>query len=150
MLTPLQAGTIRAAARKRTAQRDLLGQPLRQVPAEPEFHLHVLVADVLQRWIMPGWRFTHIASGEYRTKATAGRLKAMGVVPGWPDFILLSPDGLAHFLELKRRGQKLSLDQRDFALYAHAHGYPFEWTDNFDVALAILKRWQAVRSGIHT
>ena len=46
--------------------------------------------------------------------------------------------------ELKRRGEKPSDDQEDFA----AAGYPCEWTDSFDVALAILKRWGALRTGI--
>ncbi len=120
----------------------------RKPPPAPEFHLQCLIADILRRWIAPGWRFTHIASGEYRSKATAGRLKRMGAVPGWPDFIFLSPVGLAHFLELKRRGRNLSDEQDDFAAYARAHGYAFEWADNFDKALAILKRWGAIRTGI--
>jgi hypothetical protein len=130
-------------------QRDLFTRRVRRPPPAPEFHLHILVADVLRRWIMPGWRFTHIASGEYRAKATAGRLKRMGVVPGWADLILLSPGALAHFLELKRRGEKLSEDQEDFADYCAAHGYPFVVTDDFRVALATLKQWGAVRGSVH-
>jgi hypothetical protein len=132
------------------APRDLLGRPLRKPPPAPEFNLQCMVADVLRRWVMPGWRFTHIASGELRSKATAGRLKRMGVIPGWPDFILLSPNALAHFLELKRRGRKLSDDQEDFAAFCLAAGYPCEWTDSFDVALAILKGWGALRMEIRT
>jgi hypothetical protein len=126
-------------------QINLFTRRVRKPPPAPEFSFHCLVADVLGRWLSPGWRFTHIASGEFRSKATAGRLKRMGVIPGWPDFILLSPGSLAHFLELKRRGRKLSDEQDDFAAYARAYGYPFEWTDNFDQALAILKRWGAIR-----
>jgi hypothetical protein len=103
---------------------------------------------VLDRWASPGWRFTHFPSGELRNKITAARLKRMGLKPGWPDFILLSPAALAHFLELKRRGRKLSDDQDDFADWCAAHGYPFEWTDNFDKALAILKHWGALRVSV--
>jgi hypothetical protein len=134
---------------RQAAPRDLLGRPLRRAPPAPEFNLQCLVADILRRWHTPGWRFTHIASGELRSKATAARLKRMGVIPGWPDFILLSPDALAHFLELKRRGRKLADDQEDFADYCAERGYPFEWTDNFNQALAILKRWGAVRGNVH-
>jgi hypothetical protein len=126
---------------------DLFRRRSRKPPPAPEFHLQCLVADILRRWLAPGWRFTHIASGEYRSKATAGRLKR---IPGWPDFILLSPGALAHFLELKRRGRGLTDEQDEFAAYARAHGYPFEWTDNFDKALAILKRWGAIRVAIAT
>ena len=35
---------------------------------------------------MPRWRYTHLPFGELRAPATTGRLKAMGVKPGWPDF----------------------------------------------------------------
>jgi hypothetical protein len=129
---------------------DLFRRRSRKPPPAPEFHLQCLVADILRRWLAPGWRFTHIASGEYRAKATAGRLKRMGVIPGWPDFILLSPSALAHFMELKRLGRGLSGEQGEFAAYAREHGYPFEWTDNFDKALAILKRWGAIRVAIAT
>jgi hypothetical protein len=129
-------------------QINLFTRRVRKPPPAPEFSFHGLVADLLGRWLSPGWRFTHIASGEFRSEATAGRLKRMGVIPGWPDFILLSPGALAHFLELKRRGRKLADDQEDFAEYAQAHGYPFEWTDNFDQALAILRRWGAIKTRI--
>jgi hypothetical protein len=141
----------------RAAQRDLLGRPLRKPPPAPEFHLHVLVADVLRRWAMPGWRWTHLPLGEERpsqiikgkrVSLAGARLKRMGVNPGWPDFIFLSPAALAHFLELKRRGEKLSDDQEDFESYCQAHGYPHAWTDSFDVALSILKAWGALRTGI--
>jgi hypothetical protein len=31
-------------------------------PAPSEYQLHVAVVDVVKRWRMPGWRYTHIAS----------------------------------------------------------------------------------------
>jgi hypothetical protein len=129
-------------------QRDLFTRRVRRPPPAPEFHLQILVADVLRRWLSPGWRFSHFPAGELRNKVTAARLQRMGLNRGWADLVLLSPGAIAHFLELKRRGEKLSEDQEDFANFCLAHGYPFEWTDNFDVALAILKRWGAVRSAI--
>jgi hypothetical protein len=33
-------------------------------PAPSEYQLHCAVVDTVKRWIMPGWIFTHIASGE--------------------------------------------------------------------------------------
>jgi hypothetical protein len=120
-----------------------------RLPPSPEFHLHCMVADVLRRWADPEWRFTHIASGELRTPATAARLKRMGAMPGYPDFILLSPGGVAHFLELKRaRGAKLSEDQQDFADWCVAHGVPFAIARNFDEALCRLQAWGAVPNKI--
>jgi hypothetical protein len=108
-----------------------------------------MIADTIDRWASPGWRFTHFPSGELRDKITAGSLKRMGVKSGWPDFILLSPTSLAHFLELKRRGEALSGTQEDFADWCSAHGYPFACVDDFTAALAILKHWGAVRGSVH-
>ena len=115
----------------------------------PEFHLQCLVADVLRRWQSPDWMWTHIGHGGLRTKATAGQLPRAGLMPGWPDLILLSPDGRPHFLELKRRGARLREEQERFGAWCHAHAVPFAWHDNFTDALATLQAWRAVRGGIY-
>jgi hypothetical protein len=99
----------------------------------------------LRRFADPHWRFTHIASGEYRTPVTAAKLKRMGVVAGFPDFLLLAPTGIAHFLELKRGRAPLTEEQQDFADWCAAHGVPFAIARNFDEALRCLKAWGAVR-----
>jgi hypothetical protein len=130
-------------------QIDLFTRRARKPPSAPEFHLHCMVADVLDRWLTPGWRFTHIASGELRDKVTAARLKRMGVRKGWPDFVLLSPTGHAYFLELKRRGEHLSESQIEFANWCVAHGYPLYVCDDFNSAVATLKDWGVVRGSVH-
>ena len=130
-------------------QIDLFTKRSRKPPPAPEFSLHCMIADTLDRWLSPGWKFNHIAAGELRSKITAARLKRMGVKPGWSDFICLSPSGKAHFLELKRRGERLSDAQSEFGNWCLDHGYPFECCDNFDAALAVLKRWGAVKTTIH-
>jgi hypothetical protein len=129
-------------------QRDLFKHRVRQPPPAPEFHLQCLVADVLARWSMPYWKWTHLPMGEYRPPVTAARLKRAGVAPGWPDFILISPQARVHFLELKRRGNTLSEAQREFAQWCKVHDIAFVWADNFDDALAALKLWGAVRTVI--
>jgi hypothetical protein len=50
-----------------------------------EYQLHCAVVDTIRRWILPGWIYNHIASGEKRDQATAARLKGTGVVGGFPD-----------------------------------------------------------------
>jgi hypothetical protein len=70
-------------------------------PTPLEFALHCSIADVLRRWIMPGWKFTHVPAGEARPAvinkqgkrvSPAGeRLKRMGLSEGWPDLMLLPP-----------------------------------------------------------
>jgi hypothetical protein len=41
-------------------------------PAPSEFQLHCAVADTIKRWIMPGWIYTHIASGAAVSEGMGG------------------------------------------------------------------------------
>ena len=120
-----------------------------KTPRSLEFALHCMVADVLRRWQSPNWRWSHFPSGEYRHPGTAMRLKRMGVQVGWPDFILLAPEGGGvFFLELKREGGKLSEWQFSFMEWCAHHGYPYVWCDNFADAIHHLKKWGAVRASV--
>ena len=58
-----------------------------------EYQLHCAVVDTIRRWILPGWIYTHVASGEKRDPATAARLKRMGVTCGFPDLVFFGPAG---------------------------------------------------------
>ena len=51
---------------------------------------------------MPGWIYTHIASGEKRDPMTAARLKRMGVTPGFSPICAI---------ELKAKAGRLSEHQ---------------------------------------
>jgi len=133
-----------------TGQLNLFTGRVRGPPPPKEFALHCMVADALRRWLTPGWLYTHIPNGELRSPATGARLKRMGLIPGWPDFILMSDDGVAHFLELKRKGMHLSDRQADFAEWACERGLPFAIHDTFDGALNQLKTWGAVITNVRT
>ncbi len=118
-------------------------------PAPLEFAVHCMVADTLRRWATPGWIWTHLPMGELRDAVTGARLKRMGVQPGWPDLILIPPAGpkfwqRPHFLELKRRGGKLTEHQAGFALWCKLNGCPHEVCDTYDAAVKILKQWGAL------
>lgn len=117
-------------------------------PAAKEFALHCMVADVLKRFIMPGWRYTHLPMGELREHATAVRLRRMGVTRGWPDFIFVRATGEVCFMELKRRGNHLTEEQDEIASFLCNAGLPYNCVDNFQDALTALKVWGVVRSGI--
>ena len=41
------------------------------IPSASEYALHCMVVDTVKRWLMPGWIYTHIASGEKRDPVTA-------------------------------------------------------------------------------
>jgi hypothetical protein len=118
-------------------------------PAPPkEFALHCALADLVTRWIMPGWMFTHIPLGEHRNKATAVRLQRMGVKPGWPDFIFVGPQRRCFFLELKRRGGSQSDEQANVALHVIRSGFDYLCTDNLDEAVAVLRDLGIVRARV--
>jgi hypothetical protein len=122
----------------------------RGVAAPPplEFELHCAVADTLRRWGTPGWIFSHIPLGEERTTAAGARLKRMGTAPGWADLIMLAPRGhpiqRPHFLELKRRGGKLTEHQAGFALWCKLNDCPHEVADSYEAAVKTLRAWGAL------
>ena len=92
--------------------------------ANPEFALQWAAADFLS-WALPdNIPFTHLPMGGKRDKATAGKLKAMGVNPGWPDFEILAPKGLTIRIEMKTGESHLSIPQKAFFDRARLSGHP--------------------------
>ena len=89
-----------------------------------EYALQVAVADFLS-WALPdNILYTHLPMGGKRDKATAGKLKAMGVTPGWPDFEIIIPDGATIRIEMKTDKGVLSKPQEAFHERAKALGHP--------------------------
>lgn len=111
---------------------------VRPSPAK-EFATHAMLVDVIERWIMPGWEFTHIASGEKRDEKTARKLKRMGVRAGWPDLVFVGHRLLG--LELKRRRSKPNEDQVRIGEAFRSAGGEWAVVDNYVDAIETLKRW---------
>jgi hypothetical protein len=107
--------------------------------------LHFSVKKELDRFARPEWEWTHYPAGELRDDATGAKLKRMGMKPGWPDFILLSPEGVFHGLELKREGQALNDNQEAFHARARARGWKVAVADTLMGALAILQDWGCLK-----
>ena len=112
---------------------------------DKEIVLHKRVVRLLLQVESPGWKFFHCANGEKRDAITGAKLKAMGVLPGIPDLILISPRGLFHGLEIKAQGGHLSEAQKRFQIWAAANGVNYSVADDFDQALAVLAAWGAIR-----
>jgi hypothetical protein len=132
-------------------QLQLFGGPRqrgRAAPAPKEFNLHCQVADTLERWCSPQWRYTHIPLGEYRTPQTAGRLKRMGVTAGWPDFLFTGPHRQTVFLELKRRNLGLSTAQKKIVEHLTSCGFTVLRSDSFGEILTLLGDLGVLRRAI--
>lgn len=74
--------------------------------ARPEAVLQQNIVATLRTLLPSGWLVHHSPNGGYRTKAEAGRFKAMGVVPGFPDLIVIGPGSIL-FMELKAPPKRL-------------------------------------------
>ena len=88
--------------------------------AAVEFELHCQVAQLLEQFCLPTWRYTHIPLGELRNPITGARLKRMGVTKGWPDFAG-RPVRIC-FLELKRGKGKPTPEQSEIATHLMQSG----------------------------
>lgn len=128
-----------------------------------EFALHCSVADLLRRWAKPEWQWTSIPLGEerpavyrdgQRVSFAGARLARMGVMPGWPDIVLIAPKdhpraGAAHFLELKReRGGRMTEDQAAFEHWCELNEVPHAVARDLDEAIAALAQWGVWRRGV--
>lgn len=111
-----------------------------QAPPPKEIELHTQLVEAL---VTAGtnslWWWSHLPFGEYRTKATAGKLKGMGVQRGAADFMFIGPRKQVFFLELKRKGGRASKEQEAFGAHVRACGFRYMVTDNLSDALDELR-----------
>ena len=114
---------------------------VRRMPPAPERRTHIAIADTLRADCRPGWWWSHIPSGEYRTENTGALLKRMGLKPGMSDFLLIDPLGEHHWLELKRGASPLSEHQTDFLGMLRQRGVKCAVARSYADAIDTLKAW---------
>lgn len=128
-----------------SAPRDRRPRPaLGGKPQPSELQAHIAIAQHLRMRARPGVFWFHPANGELRDKATAAKLKAMGVRPGTPDLIVLV-SGRLHGLELKRHDGRLTPEQRACHAEIEAAGGFVATAWDTGAALRILEAWGAIR-----
>lgn len=93
------------------------------------------VVNHLRIYAQPAVIWYHCPSGEYRSKATAGRLKGMGVIRGVPDLCFVLPGGIAAYLEIKIQGGVVSKEQQEFARKCEVLGALHHVAYSLDAAL---------------
>ncbi len=109
----------------------------------PERALHMSVAGYLARAWPADLPFTHFPAGELRDKATAGKLKGMGLKPGWPDFIFVLPNAQLACIELKAPGGVSSQAQEDLEDAFRKLGVGYATCRTMEEVEAVLIRWLA-------
>lgn len=114
-------------------------------PLPLEVKTHMALAKTLRLGLRPGWLCNHFPAGELRDKTTAGKLKGMGLVPGWADFVLIDSRGVHHWLELKRGKAPLSEAQVAFRDEMWKRRVPYAVARSYDEAIEILCGWGAIR-----
>ncbi|MBR1286061.1 VRR-NUC domain-containing protein [Bradyrhizobium sp. AUGA SZCCT0177] len=119
-----------------------------QAPPPPsEFASQAFLVSVVRRWLDPHWRFCHVANGEARSPSAARRCRRLGVVAGWPDLQFAGPDKQMAFLEMKRRGGRLSDAQAAMRDHLEGCGFAYLCTDDVNQAIAWLKQHGILRGG---
>lgn len=115
----------------------------KHVVLEPEQKISVDLADALReltlrRKIRAVW--LHIPNEGKRSQLVAMILKAMGLIPGAPDFLFCWGEGSA-FIELKAGRNKQSDSQKHFELWCISSDVKYEVCYSADAALTKLKSW---------
>jgi hypothetical protein len=113
------------------------------LPPVKEIGLHMSVAAFMRAALPPEVIFFHVPNGEVRDKATAGKLKAMGVLAGVYDFILIWPNAQVSFLEIKVGANGLSPAQVEFKGRARANRCACAEAYSIEQVAQILERWCA-------
>ena len=75
------------------------------------------------------------------TQAAAGRAKAMGLRSGISDLVVMSPAGVAHFMEVKTATGVLSPSQIRFAELCLKKGWRYEVARTVEQSIDIVKKW---------
>ena len=86
--------------------------------------------------------------GEVRDPITAGRLKRLGVMAGFPDLMFVGPGARTVFLEWKRRGGRLNDAQAAMKQHLVNSGFDYLMTDDIDQAVGWLQSRGILRGGV--
>jgi hypothetical protein len=112
-----------------------------RAPPPIERRTHIAIADLLRIACRPGWWWSHIPSGEYRTDKTGALLQRMGLRRSMSDFLFVGPAGQHCWLELKRGRAPLTGEQEAFTEHLHQCGVPYHVARDYQSAVNQLKEW---------
>ena len=118
----------------------------RNTRLKPEQRLTIQVADELRKLTADGkysgvW--THITNEGKRSQIAGAIAKAMGMIPGAPDFVFAGKWG-AGFIEIKAGKGKLQDTQIYFRSWVHQHQLGYATCTSVDSVLDTLREWGAL------
>lgn len=109
-----------------------------------ELAIHKAIVDLLRKTARPGLKFWHTPNGELRDIRVAMKLKAMGVLPGVSDLIMM--DGRCFYaMEVKKPGEAPTSDQVAFLEMFKATGGKTAIVDSVADAEFYFIQWNVVR-----
>src|SRR5262245_63129641 len=110
----------------------------------PEQQLQRAIVGHLRWRARPGVWWTHIPNGGWRSPIEAKIFKALSVVAGAPDLLIVF-EGRAYFLELKSEAGRVSPAQHECHQALRAAGATVAVASNIDQALELLEKWGILR-----
>ncbi len=138
--SPLAARIRAALERERPLGRALRSAPDAVAPDMTEEAIQRHVVAMVAARARPNALVWHPANGGRRSKAEAGRFKALGVVAGIPDLVAIA-EGRVFGLELKTASGRLSDAQREMAARWRAAGGEYAVARSVAEASRILSEW---------
>lgn len=109
-------------------------------PQPSELQIHIAVAQHLKYRARKGIVWWHTPSEGKRTKAEAAKQKALGLVAGIPDLVLIA-NGKTYGLELKTFKGRISPEQKSMLSQFEAAGAYVAVAYGLDAAIFILTSW---------
>ena len=111
-----------------------------------ELTLQKFAVALLRSSAAPGVIYFHCPNGAPTSARTGARMKAMGLLAGVADLVIVRPGGLVYFLELKTAKGSLSIAQRAFRDACEANGVPYAVAYSPERVEAVLRGWDVLRS----
>jgi hypothetical protein len=108
-----------------------------------EAHLQTVIHDLLCVIGRRGWMWVSINNNP-RNAVHGSKLKRMGCRAGFPDMLLIDPQGKHYQLELKTETGRASPAQLEWQAEMKARGVPCEIVKGWDEAYDVLTKWKVI------
>ena len=132
---PMRISLIKSMIKVGMTDRDVVG-PKRK--AQPEAAIQ---RAIIARLRMSGIVCHHSPNAAKRSVIGGRRIKADGMITGWPDLTVVGREGLVAFLEVKAPGGKLSPAQSEIGDMLTRMGHTWAVVRSQDEAVATLQAW---------